>query len=367
MSLRRRAAGLLTAAALLLSLTTSPAHALTPAEAADARALATVRALTPELDADIAYFRSINWGFDEPSYDPAVCVPGARELWLDERMKTAWSDDEIEFTVRTQVIGIASTEASMTGAPDAPVFGRRGEYTKRMLKTDRVLDKLWKVGDYRLAPVHSRTVLDARRTAPVLQVLFPDRDAAWARKMAAAIAEYADRPAFEYGNDPAFSFGAWTMGPVTGEERVIVMGDGIIDGYTRLGHGAIAVETILAHERWHAVAMDTGLITTDDLHNLTPRSNTIIELEADAASAYALGAKKGLSLNHHRFDDDAFGAGGGCHADQNNFHGTSAQRAAAGQWGYDLSRALKPKGKALTPTQFRSRYTAEVPRLLAVR
>ena len=72
----------------------------------------------------------------------------------------------------------------------------------------------------------------------------------------------------EYGDHPLFTFNAYARaggevipGSALSPDR-IAFGDGVLDGFARVGLGDVTPQAILAHEFGHQVQYEDGLFAT---------------------------------------------------------------------------------------------------------
>ena len=94
-------------------------------------------------------------------------------------------------------------------------------------------------------------------------------------------------PQYRNGAHPIFTFNALAQSsffypPVGVLPAKIVIGDGIMEGYTAIGYGDVAPQAILAHEYGHQIQFQWGVFGDESSPEATRRT----ELMADAYSAY---------------------------------------------------------------------------------
>jgi hypothetical protein len=273
--------------------------------------------------------------------------------------------------------------ASWTGMFDLPLvdalffenssskqyFGVDGEYTQRITKTFKDLQRFWSIqsADIVMVGMHGSVLRDKDKLIRAYTVVFGLDHA-----LAAEIADYVlvlleAFPEYQNGNHPIFTFNAFAVESFefTPDRLIpdkIIMGDGLLEAYTDLGYGDVAPQAILAHEFGHQIQFELGLFTDE----FTPEATRRTELMADAYSAYYLSHARGASMQWKRVQQflQVFFSIGDCGFENPNHHGTPTQRMAAAQWGYNLANNAKKQGHILSPQQFAILFDAALPELV---
>jgi len=250
-------------------------------------------------------------------------------------------------------------------------YGVQGEFTHTVNKTFAKLKGFWDIdsSDVELVPAHGRIMLDAERNYRVFTVLYK-ADPAASRVSADLVAREMNSAALGYGDLPLFTFNAYASpgGENTpgygASHRRIVFGDGVLEGFAKVGLSDVAPQAILAHEFGHQVQYSDGLMRTD---LPAPESSRWAELMADAFSAYFLTHARGESMNWKRVQ--AFGQMfyqlGDCGFTGAGHHGTPNQRMRSALWAYGLADAARPQGFILPALSFHSLFSAQYTQLIA--
>lgn len=250
-------------------------------------------------------------------------------------------------------------------------YGVRGEFTHKVEKTFKDLKGFWdiKSRDIELVPAHGRIMLDAERDYRVFTVLY-GADPAASRVSADLVAHELNSPVMGYGDLPLFTFNAYAApggeaipGYGTSPRR-IAYGDGVLEGFKRVGLDDVAPAAILAHEYGHQVQYADGLMRTD---LPAPEASRWAELMADSFSAYFLTHARGESMNWKRVRDfgQMFYQLGDCGFTAAGHHGTPNQRMRSALWGATLAARLRPRGHILPSQTFGQLFKAQYPQLIA--
>jgi hypothetical protein len=251
-------------------------------------------------------------------------------------------------------------------------FGYNGQYTKTMLKTERDVKRFWDIAsdDIQLLAMHGTVLTDVDRVAATYQAVFGVDDPAEARGLAEFLANIVEStPALNGGNHPLFTFNAFAFSaPLSGIPDKIVMGDGVLEGFSVLGFGDVAPQAIYAHEFAHHIQFendyfDDPLATAGD----DAEDTRYTELMADAMAAYYLTHKRGGTLNRKRVQQflQVFFQLGDCGFASAGHHGTPNQRLAAAQFGFDVADQAQKQGHILTSEQFHDLFVAYYPTIVA--
>lgn len=297
-----------------------------------------------------------------------VCGPTEIDQWVAENLDL--TEEELTLLNESDAIVVAMYAPILFGDVEGTgSFGTDGQYTKTVNHAWKKLRSFWgaDLSDVEVVPMHGRALTDPGLGAEVLRALgVPAADAAEAAQL---FAEIFDTPRWEHGDHPLLSFNAFAAqaDPRGGERAAdrIVMGVGIMELFDDLGHGAVAVQEVLAHENFHQAQYATGVI--DESAPFTPEESRYLELQADAGSAYSLSHPRGLSMQWNRMESvmPLYHATGDCMFDFPAHHGTPNQRLAAGTWGYELQETTRPRGHVLPMETFIARFDAVLPVLVA--
>ncbi|MEU4193168.1 hypothetical protein AB0E69_14825 [Kribbella sp. NPDC026611] len=250
-------------------------------------------------------------------------------------------------------------------------FGATGEFTHTVNKTFESLKGFWDIPsqDVELVPAHGRIMLDAERDYRVFTVLY-GANPAQSRFSADLIARELRSPVLGWGDLPIFSFNAFAAPggesvPGYGlSHRRIAYGDGVLDGFARVGLADVAPSAILAHEFGHQVQFSDNLMRLD---LSGPEASRWAELQADAFSAYFLTHARGESMNWKRVQDfgQMFYQLGDCGFTAAGHHGTPNQRMRSALWAAGLAASLRPRGFILPARTFNDDFAAQYPQLIA--
>lgn len=174
-------------------------------------------------------------------------------------------------------------------------------------------------------------------------------------------------PQLRNGDHPIFSFNAITIPSIDFPgigilPPKIIMGDGIMEGYSAIGFGDVAPQTILAHEFGHQVQFQLNVFTDE----YTPEETRRTELMADAYSAYYLSHARGASMQWKRVKQflQVFFNIGDCSFTNPGHHGTPSQRMAAAEWAYNLANGAQRQGQILSSQNFTALFEAALPQIL---
>jgi hypothetical protein len=247
-------------------------------------------------------------------------------------------------------------------------FGYTGEYTHRLLKTERDVKRFWDITSARiqLVGMHGTMLLDVDRVARTYEAVFTIGGQpiphALALQLAGIVRDalLASRT-MDRGNYPLFSVNALAIAGDPSLPDKILMGDGLLESYKAIGFGDVAPQAIYAHEFGHHVQFQKGyfndpLATSGDAAEQTRYS----ELMADAFGAYYLTHKRGAALNRKRVAQflQVYFNGGDCAFDDPGHHGTPNQRMRAARFGFDVADQARKQGHILTADRFHALFVA---------
>ncbi|WP_141106582.1 neutral zinc metallopeptidase [Hymenobacter gelipurpurascens] len=248
-------------------------------------------------------------------------------------------------------------------------FGPNGEYTQRLTKTFKDLQRFWNIqsSDIVLAAMHGSTLRDRNKLIRTYEAGFGlnEEDAVYYADLVLLILQAF--PELRNGDHPIFTFNAFAQEgfefpPYGTIPSKIIMGDGIMQAYTGIGFGDVAPQAILAHEFGHQIQFQLNLFGDDN----TPEATRRTELMADAYSAYFLSHSRGAAMQWKRVQQflQVFFNIGDCSFNSTGHHGTPTQRMAAAEWGYNLANNAQKQGHILTSQEFTKLFEAQLPVLV---
>ncbi|UYZ59680.1 neutral zinc metallopeptidase [Hymenobacter latericus] len=290
-------------------------------------------------------------------------------LWLDGQLSD-WNRQVINYAIRYDMLNLPSYYAFVFENSSAnQSFGQNGEYSQRLTKSFKDLRRFWTIesGEMVMVAMHGNVLLDQTKIAKTYEAAYGVSKTT-AATLAQIVALLADQiPQFRDGTHPIFTFNAFALDgfdypPFATIPDKIVMGDGIMEGYTAIGFGDVAPQAILAHEFGHQIQFALNLFGDVESPEATRRT----ELMADAYSAYYLSHARGAAMQWKRvrlFLEVFFNIGD-CAFTSDGHHGTPAQRMAAAEWGYSLANNAQKQGHILSPQEFARLFDAQLPQLV---
>jgi hypothetical protein len=254
-------------------------------------------------------------------------------------------------------------------------FGYNGEYTRRMIKTEKDLKRFWDInsGPIQLVGMHGTMLLDVERVARVYEAVFTIGGQPISHPLALQLAGIVRdallaSQTMDRGNWPLFSFNAFAVPGDPSSPPKIVMGDGVLESYKVIGFDDVAPQAVYAHEFGHHVQFQKGYFgdpgaTTGDAAEQTRYT----ELMADAFGAYYLTHKRGAALNRKRVAEflQVYFNVGDCAFDNPGHHGTPLQRMRAATFGFNVADQAQKQGHILTADQFHRLFVAAYPSFIA--
>lgn len=301
---------------------------------------------------------------------PACNDNTALNQWLDGQLSD-WTNDVVFFAVVTGMLDFPTYDALLfTNSEAGQTFGLKGEYTHVLTKTFKDLKRFWDIQSAAIVmvPMHGNMLLDRDRIIRIDMILYGDSQADaefWADLI---ISLMNDVPQYRRGDHPIFTFNAFAQSsfsfpPYGTIPSKIVMGDGILDGYTGIGFDDVAPQAILAHEFGHHVQFQLNLYPPTS----SPENTMKMELMADAFSAYYLSHARGASMQWKRVKQflQVFFNIGDCAFTSNNHHGTPTQRMASAEWAYQVADNAQKQGHILSARDFVSLFQAAYPSIIA--
>lgn len=289
--------------------------------------------------------------------------------WLDRQL-IGWNNTVITNALNTAMLDLPAINALVfENRTFGQYFGQRGEYTFRLAFTFIKLKHFWDIESRNivLAAMHGSMLRNRFKLYSTYQIgygLDPEDATYFTDVVSKLLKVY---PQYRNGNHPIFTFNAFSqpsiiVPPLGVLPPKIVMGDGIIEGYSAIGYGDVAPQAILAHEYGHQVQFQLGIFSDN-----TPESTRRVELMADAFSAYYLSHIRGEFMRWKRVKQflQVFFNIGDCDATSPGHHGTPNQRMAAAEWGYELAKNAHRQGRVLPGKVFASRFDAALSQILA--
>ena len=254
-------------------------------------------------------------------------------------------------------------------------FGYDGEYTRRMITTEKDLKRFWDInsGPIQLVGMHGTMLLDVERVARVYEAVFTSGGQPIPHSLALQFARIvhdalAASQTMDGGDWPLFSFNAFAVPGDGGSPPKIVMGDGVLESYKVIGFDDVAPQAVYAHEFGHHVQFQKGYFddpraTSGDAAEQTRYT----ELMADAFGAYYLTHKRGAALNRKRVTQflQVYFNVGDCAFDNPGHHGTPLQRMRAATFGFNVADQAQNQGHILTADQFHRLFLAAYPSFIA--
>lgn len=301
--------------------------------------------------------------------EPTTCNATDLALWLNGEISD-WEGDIAFFAIYTGILDFPATEALLFENRSAnQYFGVKGEYSQRIQKTFKDLKRFWNIqsDDIVLAGMHGSILQNREKLIQTDMAIYGD-DEITATYFADLILNLLKEvPQYRNGSHPMFTFNAFAQQsfdfpPVGKIPNKIVIGDGILDGFSAIGFKDIAPQAILAHEFAHQIQFQLGLSGNIN----TPEASRRTELMADAYSAYYLSHARGASMQWKRVQQflQVFFNIGDCSFDSNGHHGTPSQRMAAARWAYNLANNAQKQGHIMTSQQFSKLFSAALPAIL---
>lgn len=346
-------------------------NAVKPSTATPSSQLATLPAgtgnnLTPKLaQTTDAQFQEMALGVITPNVPCDANTP-MRQWLLGQR--SDWQPLARNYVNATVMVNLPTYDALLFENSSAnQVFGQNGEYTQRLTKTFKDLQRFWNIQSQGivLAAMHGRMLQDRAKVIRTYKAVYElnDADATYfADLVETALAQF---PELRNGNHPYFTFNAYAQEgfefpPYGTIPSKIIMGDGILEAFTAIGLDDVAPQAILAHEFGHQIQFQLNLFGSGPA---TPEGTRRTELMADAYAAYYLSHARGASMQWKRVQQflQQFYNIGDCSFASTGHHGTPAQRMAAAEFGYNVANNAQMQGKILSAQEFDQLFEAQLP------
>lgn len=284
---------------------------------------------------------------------------------------TGWTQEQALAVLHVLIFNMALMDAAYLPQPGPYTFGSHGQYTHTVNRTFKDLQKFWDIPSRGISvvPAHGRSMLNAEVNYRVFTVLY-GLDPAQSRVSADLVAHELNSPALGYGDLPIFTFNAYaTPGgediPGYGKSpKRIAFGDGVMEGFARVGLGAVAPQAILGHEFGHQVQFADSLMRPE---LPGPEASRWAELMADSFSGYFLTHARGERMGAREVRDfsQMFYQLGDCGFTADGHHGTPNQRMKASLWGYGVAVTIPPRNRVLPSLVVFHLFAAHYPRLIA--
>src|SRR6476661_9604172 len=200
--------------------------------------------------------------------------------WLDNQLSD-WSNDAFYYAGALDLYDVPAYYALVFENSSAnQSFGENGEYTHTLTKTFKDLKRFWNIqsNNIVLVAMHGSVLQDRDKLIETYEAAY-GLDAANATAVADFILELLKAfPEYDNGTNPIFTFNAFSSGgfnypPYGVIPPKIIMGDGVLEGYTAIGYGDVAPQAVIAHEYGHQVQFQLNIFEEN-----TPESTRQAEL-----------------------------------------------------------------------------------------
>ena len=246
-------------------------------------------------------------------------------------------------------------------------FGVQGENTEQVINYFKNLKRFWNIPSKNIIVVaaHGSMLQDRNKILKMYKNIYGysnDKANHYADSIATLFKIY---PQLLNGEHPAFTFNQFTI-PDTTIANVglvpakVIIGDGLLQAFDKLGYGDIAPQAILAHEFGHHIQYVLGILGKGI--KLTPKTSRRFELMADAYAAYFLSHSQGAALKLDKLQQvaEVFFNTGDCDFTIDGHHGSPTQRKAAAEWGYNLTINSQKRDYILPGDEFARLFDAEL-------
>ena len=291
-------------------------------------------------------------------------------LWLDNQLAD-WNGTILNYVFGLDMLNLPTYYSLLfDNSSNGQSFGQKGEYTHTLTKTFKNLNRFWNIDSRNivLAAMHGNMLANKEKVYKTYYSAY-GMDADDANYYTDFVSDVLGAfPQLRNGTHPIFTFNAFAQSsfffpPLGVIPAKIVMGDGILEGFTAIGYGDVAPQAILAHEYGHQIQFQLGVFGNESSPEATRRT----ELMADAYSAYFLSHARGESMQWKRVKQflQVFFNIGDCQTTSDGHHGTPNQRIAAAEWAYGVSNNAQKQGHILTSQAFTGMFDAALPQILA--
>ena len=290
--------------------------------------------------------------------------------WLGNQLSD-WNGTIINYVLGLDMLNLpAYYSLFFENSSNGQYFGQKGEYTHTVTKTFRNLNRFWNIDSRNmvLAAMHGKMLANQGKVYKTYYSAYgmgADDANYYTDFVSDVLGAF---PQLRKGTHPIFTFNAFAQSsfffpPLGVIPAKIVMGDGMLEGFTAIGYGDVAPQAILAHEYGHQIQFQLGVFGQENSPEATRRT----ELMADAYSAYFLSHARGESMQWKRVKQflQVFFNIGDCQTTSDGHHGTPNQRIAAAEWAYQVANSAQKQGHILTSQAFTAMFDAALPQILA--
>lgn len=306
---------------------------------------------------------------DLADVQPSPCTNPSLILWLFEQY-VSWGEEPTHI--------VAGDELRMSelanfhtlyyeNSAENQYFGINGEYTEQVNSDFKDLQSFWDIQSQNIIVVagHGSMLQDRSKILKMYKNIYHYGDAKsnkYADSIATLLKIY---PEFLNGDHPSFTFNQFAIPDTTIADvglvpAKIIIGDGLLQGFDKIGYGDVAPQAILAHEFGHHIQYELGILKTG--MKLNSKTSRRIELMADAYAAYFLSHSKGAAMQLNKLQQvaDVFFNTGDCSFTTDSHHGTPNQRKAATEWGYNLAINGQQQDHILSSEDFARVFDADL-------
>ncbi|HEY4570972.1 MAG TPA: hypothetical protein VIH10_15995 [Kribbella sp.] len=205
---------------------------------------------------------------DPTNYQCSDATPAVVAAILPDT--SAWTFEQRLAVLHVLLFDIAMMDAVYFPQSGPYTFGARGEFTHTVTKTFKDLRSFWDIpsADVELVPGHGRSMLDSEVDYRVFTAMYGAAPGP-SRVSADLVARELNSAALGYGDLPLFTFNAYAA--PGGEDipdygtshRRIAFGDGVLDGFAKIGLDDVAPQAILAHKFGRQIQYSDGLMRND--------------------------------------------------------------------------------------------------------
>jgi hypothetical protein len=299
---------------------------------------------------------------------PSPCTDPPLRSWLFEQYFT-WGKEAtlISASLELRLSDLANFYTLYyENSAENQYFGIKGEHTDQVNKDFKALKLFWDIKDKNIIVVvaHGSLLRDRSKIFKMYKSIYnynDDKANHYADSIATLLKIY---PQFLEGDHPAFTFNQFaipdtTIANVGQVPAKIIIGDGLLQGFDRLGYGDIAPQAVLAHEFGHHIQYELGILKTG--MKLNPKTSRRIELMADAYAGYFLSHTRGAAIELNKLQQvaDVFFNTGDCDFSVDSHHGTPTQREKATEWGYNLAINAQQQNDILPIDEFARLFDGE--------
>jgi hypothetical protein len=300
---------------------------------------------------------------------PTACNPSTPVRDWAAAQRAGWTAADQQFADAVNSFQPLLFDVLLWPQDAGSTFGRTGEFSTDITHTFRDLGRFWDIdpAGIRLVPMKGTMLTDPARMYRLFHVVYGLPDAI-STSLAAEVSTGMNQAKFDYGNHPYFSFNAFAYPgaviPGFVVPKMIVMGDGVLEGFKAIGYSDVTAQAILAHEYGHHVQFQDDLFASDLTGSEASRRT---ELMADSFAAYFLTHARGDALQYKRIQqfDQVFFQLGDCGFTNPSHHGTHTQRLRAVDWGYSIVRSAPNQGHVMPSRTFAGLFETQLPAIVA--